>query len=98
MLQTEMWSIIVSIMVTLFIFAVILGVRLVTVSQRLRVADHEIDQLMQKLNLPEEDLLQFQETVNASKKQEIAFKQLNSRIDVLINEGSESPLVSETRI
>ncbi|WP_321370051.1 hypothetical protein [uncultured Desulfuromusa sp.] len=87
--QTEMWSIIVSIMVTLFIFAVILGVRLVTVSQRLRVADHEIDQLMQKLNLPEEDLLQFQETVNASKKQEIAFKQLNSRIDVLMNEGSE---------
>ena len=98
MLQTEMWSIIVSIMVTLFIFAVILGVRLVTVSQRLRVADHEIDQLMQKLNLPEEDLLQFREAINASKKHEIAFKQLNSRIDVLINEGSESPLVSETRI
>lgn len=87
--ETEMWSIVVSIMATLFAIAVILGIRLGSVSQKLKTVDSEIDLLMQKLNLPKEDLLQFRDTINASKKYEIAFKQLNGQIDGLSKEGSE---------
>jgi hypothetical protein len=87
--QTEMWSIIVSIMVTLFVIAVILGIRLGAVSQRLKIVDNEIDLLMQKLNLPKEALLKFRDINVASEKHEIAFKQLNSQVDSLMNKDAE---------
>ena len=87
--ETEMWSIIVSIMLTLFVIAVLLGIRLGAVSQRLKMADNEIDLLMQKLNLPKEVLLQFRNINEASRKHELAFKQLNSQIDSLMNKVAE---------
>lgn len=87
--ETEMWSIIVSIMVTLFAIAVLLGIRLGAVSQRLNIVDREIELLMKKLNLPEEVLLQFKDINEVSKKHEIAFKQLNSQIDSFMNKVAE---------
>lgn len=76
-------------MATLFVIAVLLGIRLGTVSQRLNIVDSEIELLMKKLNVAEEALFQFRDINKASKKHEIAFRQLNCQIDSLMDKVAE---------
>ena len=49
----------------------------------LKMADKEIDSLMQKLQLSEDELLIIRNTKNVTERHQMIFKQLNDQIDYL---------------